>query len=224
LIPIHPITEESTLEDCAKIALDIGKELVTSHSELSVFYFGHADLEFKRDLVCRRKELGWFENRKGPPLSKNTKHGLTGIGAIPMSNFNVMIECDEIEIGNDIAKKIRQRNGGLLGVQAMAFHHGENQIEIACNVDMVFYDETNSKHKKECENGRFVQSMGNYFVTPFEVIENEIKEKAKLQGVSVCGDSVIIGFTPLEAGNITKECLISGSNWVVERYTQTLHM
>ena len=68
LIPIHPITEESTLEDCAKIALDIGKELVTSHSELSVFYFGHADLEFKRDLVCRRKELGWFENRKGPPL------------------------------------------------------------------------------------------------------------------------------------------------------------
>ena len=53
-----------------------------------------------------------------------------------MSNFNVMIECENIEIGNDIAKKIRERNGGLLGVQSMAFHHGENQIEIACNVDM----------------------------------------------------------------------------------------
>ena len=38
-------------------------------------------------------------------------------------------------------------NVGLLGVQAMAFPHGENQIEVACNVDLVLYDEKNPKHK-----------------------------------------------------------------------------
>merc|ERR1712156_75288 len=133
-----------------------------------------------------------------------------------------MIECEDIEIGNDIAKKIRERNGGLLGVQSMAFHHGENQIEIACNVDMICYDENNSKHKKEHENGRFVQNMGNYFITPFEVIENEIKKRAGLHGVSIIGDSVIIGFTPSEAGTITKQCLITGCDWVVGKYTRTL--
>ena len=47
LIPIHPITQQSTLDDCAKIALDIGKELTLSHSGLSVFYFGHADGDLK---------------------------------------------------------------------------------------------------------------------------------------------------------------------------------
>ena len=66
MIPIHPITQQSTLDDCAKIALDIGKELTLSHSELSVFYFGHADVDLKRDLVKRRKELGWFENETRP--------------------------------------------------------------------------------------------------------------------------------------------------------------
>ena len=38
-----------------------------------------------------------------------------------------MIESNTIEIGQRIAKSIRERNGGLLGVQAMAFPHGENQ-------------------------------------------------------------------------------------------------
>ena len=36
---------------------------------------------------------------------------------------------------------------GLIGVQAMAFPHGENQIEVACNVDLVPFDENNPKHK-----------------------------------------------------------------------------
>ena len=89
---------------------------------------------------------------------------------------------------------------------------------------VVYYDENNSKHKKEHENGRFVQNMGNYFITPFEVIENEIKKRAGLHGVSILGDSVIIGFTPLEAGNITKQCLITGCDWAVGKYTRALHM
>ena len=141
-----------------------------------------------------------------------------------MSNFNVMIESNTIEIGQRIAKSIRERNGGLLGVQAMAFPHGENQIEVACNVDLVFYNENNLRHKIEKENGRLFQCMGNYFSTPFSVIEKEIKEKAELEGVPVKGDSIIIGFTPIEAGKITKECLISGCNWAVGKYNQTIHM
>ena len=39
------------------------------------------------------------------------------------------------------------------------------------------------------------------------------------------GDSVIIGFTPVEAGKITEECLISGCNWAVGEHKQSpIHM
>ena len=141
-----------------------------------------------------------------------------------MSNFNVMLETNKLEIGQNIAKKIRERNGGLLGVQAMAFPHGDNQIEVACNVDLILFDEKNSKHQIEKENGRLIQCMKNYFITPFQVIEDEIKEMASSEGISLKGDSVIIGFTPLEAGKITEECLISGCNWAVGKYRQPFHM
>ena len=35
----------------------------------------------------------------------------------------------------------------------MAFPHGENQIEVACNVDLVLYDENNPKNKIAKEKG-----------------------------------------------------------------------
>ena len=60
LIPIHPLNEETYLEDCGKVALKIGEKLKSYSSELSIFYFGHADIPLKRDLVQRRKEVGWF--------------------------------------------------------------------------------------------------------------------------------------------------------------------
>lgn len=233
LIPIHPITQQSTLDDCAKIALDIGKELTLSHSGLSVFYFGHADGDLKRDLVQRRKELGWFEHETRPSfgaLRQKSKHGLTGIGASPyMSNFNVMLETNNLEVGQNIAWKIRERTGGLLGVQAMAFPHGENQIEVACNVDLVLYDEKNPKHKVAKEEGRLVHVMGNYFTTPFQVIEAEIRKIANFEYFYlknfIKGDSVIIGFTPVEAGKMTEECLISGCNWAVGEHKKSpIHM
>ena len=46
-------------------------------------------------------------------FSQKSKHGLTGIGASPyMSNFNVMLETNNLEVGQNIARKIRERTGG----------------------------------------------------------------------------------------------------------------
>ena len=79
------------------------------------------------------------------------KYGLTGIGAIPyMTNFNVTLK-DEInlDIGRKVAAKIRNSNAdgtGCLGVQSMAFNHIENRIEIACNVELLEYNPSNSRH------------------------------------------------------------------------------
>lgn len=211
LIPIHPITENTNLEDCGKIAVDIGSELKLRHPDLSVFYFGHADLPKKRDLVQRRKEVGWFEKDEKNPKSKS---GLTGIGAIPyMSNFNVMINCSDIKIGHKIAKSIRERNGGLLGVQSMAFVHGQDQIEIACNVDLIH----NPKDKTDLS-----QIFGSYYMTPFQTIYDEIQKLTEENNCSMKGDSVIIGFTPKELGRITQECLNSGETWAVGKFKRSM--
>ena len=79
------------------------------------------------------------------------KYGLTGIGAIPyMTNFNVTLKDGiNLDIGRKVAAKIRNSNAdgtGCLGVQSMAFNHIENRIEIACNVELLEYNPSNSRH------------------------------------------------------------------------------
>ena len=215
LIPIHPITEETKLNDCGDIATEIGIALKSTHPELAIFYFGHADLPKKRDLVQRRKQVKWFQEKN----IERSKHGLAGIGAIPyMSNFNVMINCNDPQVAKNIATSIRDRNGGLLGVQAMAFPHGANKMEIACNVDLVHLDRKNSKQIEAVKDGKFVKNMGDFYMTPFDVIHNEIRLKAEAAGCSIHGDSVIIGFTPQEAGKITHDCLMSGETYAVGKF------
>ena len=220
LIPIHPITECTNLEDCSKVAINVDKELTSTFPDLQTFKFGAADIPLNRDLVKRRKEIGWFDEN----TENLTQYGTTGIGAIPyMSNFNVMIECNDILIGNEIAKSVRERNGGLLGVQSMAFTHGENQIEIACNVDLIKFDLKNEFHEKLVKEHKLERCMGNYFITPFDAIQEAIRIKTEESGFCLKGNSVIIGFTPNEAAEITYENLIKGCNWTVGKY-RNYHM
>lgn len=141
LIPIHPISPTTSVEECSHVAHQIG-QLITSNfpSQASVFYFGKAD-QGNRDLVQRRKGLSWFSNNEDsiiPDFGVFTKEfGITGIGALPyMSVLNVLLDTNDIQFGKDIASNIRHRNKatGLKGIQAMAFLKG-NKVEIACNVD-----------------------------------------------------------------------------------------
>ena len=71
LIPIHPITENTSLEDCADVAIRISENLVKKTNELrdgktcflDTFLFGHADLPLKRSLVTMRKHVDWYSSK-----------------------------------------------------------------------------------------------------------------------------------------------------------------
>ena len=64
------------------------------------------------------------------------QYGLTGVGASPyMSNFNISLETDKMNVAKEVLRTIRDRSGGLPGVSAMTFPH-QGGIEVACNVDM----------------------------------------------------------------------------------------
>ena len=207
LIPIHPITEETSLEDCGVVATNISKQLVQVVNGSSFFFFGHADAQ-KRGLIKRRKEIGWFgkmvNTRMIPDAGKFvSRYGITGVGAAPyMSNFNISLDTQDMAVGKKVLKNIRERTGGLVGISGMAFPH-LGGLEVACNVDMFEFDPTNSFHKKHLEADTIEIVMGTFWRTKFEVIEEAVEKVAGALGVKVTGESVIIGFTPEKARTLT---------------------
>ena len=145
LIPIHTITTSVSLAECGEIALNLGKRIVDNIKETSVFLFGHADQPLVRGLVERRKAVNWYQGAHDMDFSRvgwdlgsppSQRYGCTGVGAIPyITNCNVTIDCQDLQLGKEIAKAIRATTpGGLAGVQSMAFEH-EGRVEIACNVE-----------------------------------------------------------------------------------------
>ncbi|XP_067842925.1 formiminotransferase N-terminal subdomain-containing protein isoform X2 [Heptranchias perlo] len=61
LVPIYPLSESVSLEECGKVARDIAEKLTHDVPDCSIFYFGYADQPLKRNLVQRRKEVSWYK-------------------------------------------------------------------------------------------------------------------------------------------------------------------
>lgn len=228
LIPIHPITEETSLEDCGVVATNISRQLVQVVNGSSFFFFGHAD-ERKRGLIERRKEIGWFDKSEVkrciiPDCGKfESRFGITGVGAAPyMSNFNISLDTQDRAVGKKVLKKIRERSGGLVGVSGMAFPH-LGGIEVACNVDMFQIDPANDFHKRHLEAGTIEIVMGTFWRTKFKVIEEVVEKVTGALGVKVIGESVIIGFTPETARQLTLEAIDAQKSSLVTSLSST-HM
>ena len=67
LIPIHPISDSTSLEDCAGVAIRISNHLQSLKDDkdtpvVETFLFGSADVPRKRSLVTRRKEVDWYSS------------------------------------------------------------------------------------------------------------------------------------------------------------------
>ena len=228
LIPIHPITEETSLEDCGAVATNISRKLVRAVHGSSFFFFGHADKQ-KRGLIQRRKEIGWFDNRKAknypiiPDCGKfDPRFGITGVGAAPyMSNFNISLDTQDMAVGVKVLKNIRERSDGLVGVSGMAFPHAGG-IEVACNVDMFQLDRAKEFHLKHLEAGTIEIVMGSFWRTKFKVIEEVVERVSGTMGVKVIGESVIIGFTPEKARELTLKAIRDQKSSIVTTISSTI--
>ena len=226
LIPIHPITEETSLQDCGVVATNISRKLAEVVNGSSFFFFGTADVE-RRGLILRRKEIGWFSTgniRHTPDFGNyDSRYGLTGVGASPyMSNFNISLDTQDAAVGAKVLENIRERNLGLVGVSGMAFPH-LGGLEVACNVDMFEYNPDDSFHKEHLEAGTIEKVMGTYWRTKFEVIEETAEKVAGALGVKVSGGSVIIGFTPEKARAMTLDAIHEQKSSLVTALSST-HM
>ncbi|XP_071975800.1 formiminotransferase N-terminal subdomain-containing protein isoform X4 [Engystomops pustulosus] len=130
-----------------------------------------------------------------------------GVGASPyVMNCNVTLDTQDLTSGKAIATAIRERTGGLKGVQAMAFPN-KGQVEIACNVES-FRDI--SENISELEAAKYISyniCEDTFFYTSPRHIEAEVQNLASCRGIKTVG-AALVGFTPQEC-RITAEYAIS---------------
>ncbi|XP_058209014.1 uncharacterized protein LOC131321964 isoform X2 [Rhododendron vialii] len=150
-ICFHPLGSTSLDRTAAlakSLAADIGSIL-----QVPSFLYGAAHKE-GRTLDSIRRELGYFRPNftgnqwaggpksellplkpdEGPTHAVQAK-GVVVIGATPwVDNYNVPVYSTDIGLVRRIAKRVSGRGKGLPSVQAMALAHGEDVIEVACNL------------------------------------------------------------------------------------------
>ena len=119
-----------TLEDCAEIARDAGRE-IARRFEIPVYFYGAAALrpervrleEVRRGGYERLRELGLDDPSRRPDAGPARLHptaGATIVGARPyLVAFNVNLASTDRAGASTIARVVRASNGGLPGVKAM---------------------------------------------------------------------------------------------------------
>lgn len=179
-IPIRKITMEE--------AIDISKQVAREASEkygLPLFlYEESATQPNRKNLASIRK--GQFEGMAekikapewtpdfGPPKIHPTA-GVTAVGArMPLVAFNVNLDSDNLEIADQIAKRVRHSNGGLPYCKALGIALKERGI-VQVSMNMTDYTKT-------------------ALYRSFELIKIE----AGRYGVNVVG-SEIVGLVPMGA-------------------------
>jgi len=179
-IPIRKITMEE--------AVDISKQVAREASEkygLPVFlYEESATQPNRKNLASIRKGQfeGMAEKIKAPewapdfgPSKIHPTAGVTAVGArMPLVAFNVNLDSDNLEIADQIAKRVRHTNGGLPYCKALGIALKERGI-VQVSMNMTDYTKT-------------------ALYRSFELIKIE----AGRYGVNVVG-SEIVGLVPMGA-------------------------
>jgi len=182
--PFVPISGV-TMEDCVAIARAVGERIAKELKVPVYLYEEAATRPDRRALPDIRK--GEFEGlreavKKDPshapdfgPRELHPTAGATVVGArAPLIAFNVNLGTSDVKIAKNIAKAIRESDGGLKFVRAKGFELKDRGIvQVSMN-------------------------MTNYKGTPLFRAYELIKAESERYGVAIVG-SEIVGLVPLEA-------------------------
>ena len=187
VMPFLPI-KDCTTEDCVELSKVVGKR-IAEEAKVPVFlYESSATRPERQNLVKIRK--GQFEGMAEkvkeadwePDFGGRTIHPKAGVIAVgarpPLVAFNLNLDTDNVEIAKNIAKIIREKDGGFKCVKSMGFEiveedTGKKYAQVSCN-------------------------MTNYEQTPLYRVVETVKTEAARYGVRVTGTE-IIGLCPMKA-------------------------
>jgi glutamate formiminotransferase / 5-formyltetrahydrofolate cyclo-ligase len=183
VVPFIPVGNV-TMEDAVEISKVVSK-IASEKFGLPIFlYEKSATRPDRENLATIRK--GQFEGMAEKikdshwtpdfgPLEIHPTAGVTAVGArMPLVAFNVNLHTDNLEIANDISKKIRHISGGLRYCKAMGVELKERgMVQVSMN-------------------------MTDYNKTALYRVFELIKIEARRYGVAVAG-SEIVGLVPMGA-------------------------
>ncbi|HJX45831.1 MAG TPA: glutamate formimidoyltransferase [Patescibacteria group bacterium] len=182
VVPFIPISGVS-MKECVSLSKKLGVRVA---KELKIPVYLYEDSATRKERVNLadvrkgeyeglKKEIKINPDRKpdfGPSILHPTA-GAVVIGARKyLVAFNVNLDTKDISIGKKIAKKIRERDGGLVGVKALGFNVG-GFAQVSMN--LVDFEKTN-----------------------FDEAFREIEKWAKMFNVKI-KSSEIYGMIPLES-------------------------
>jgi len=105
---------------------------------VEVHYYGDAHPNKTPLATVRREQTSFFRsgglNDSSYPMP-TSKAGVATVGAPPsfVENYNVRLLSDK-KTARSLTKTLRERDGGLLGVEALTLPYGEGMYEVACNL------------------------------------------------------------------------------------------
>lgn len=184
VIPFVPLSNV-TIDECVKLAKDLGQEIAT---KLKIPVYLYAEAATRPDRISLPKiRKGEYEGLKEeikinpdkkPDFGKNEMHPTAGAIAVgaryPLIAFNVNLNTSNLEIAQEIAKKIRESSRGFKAVQAKGFYIKQrNIVQVSIN-------------------------LLNYEITSLFKVFNAIKEEVEKHGVEIT-ESEIIGLVPMNA-------------------------
>jgi len=128
VIPFTPLGETS-METCVQIARRLGAR-IGGELGVPVYFYEEAATRPERRSLAHVRGGGFealrrspLQHERAPDAGPSTLHptaGAVAIGArLPILAYNVNLATNDVEIARAIARRIRERDGGLVGVRAL---------------------------------------------------------------------------------------------------------
>lgn len=185
VVPFVPLAG-ATMGYCVRLAHRLG-ERVGRELAIPVYFYEQAALRPERRNLPDVRNIGFEKLRdaiandatrepdEGPRRALHPTAGATVIGArFFLIAFNVNLATDQVQAAKDIAKRIRERDGGLPGIKAMGFFLDDLKLaQVSMNV---------------C----------NFQATGLVRVYEEIERLASERGVQI-HESELVGLAPREA-------------------------
>jgi len=203
VVPFVPL-RGAKMEDAVTVARRFGKEFGKKNN-IPVYFYGEAALNpSRRELADIRRggyeklrerleDPHWFPD--AGPSAFNERAGATVVGArMPLIAFNVNLNTNDLHLAQDIARAIRQSNGGLQHVKAIGVPlKSRNIVQVSMN-------------------------LTNYKETSMRMVYDTVKNQATQRGSTIM-ESELIGLIPedalegvspdyLQLSNFCADCII----------------
>jgi glutamate formiminotransferase len=183
VVPFVP-WDQTSMAECVKLAGTLG-EAVAARYDIPVYLYGDAARHDDRRALenVRRGQFEGLQQRMrlaggSPDFGPASPHPTAGASAIgarqPLIAFNVNLDTDDLDIARQIARAVRERDGGLPHVKALGMrleHLGLVQVSM---------------------------NLTDHTRTPLHRVFARVEREAARHGVAVV-ESEVVGLVPAAA-------------------------